>query len=109
LLIVLVVTAAFMGVGTLIVSLAKNRVQAQALSSAILVVFGVLGGAFFATADAAAPLGVASYISPTYWGSNAFLQLTNGTFPLLNIVVLLAIAIVTFAIGLRLFNQRVEV
>lgn len=109
LLIVLVVTAAFMGVGTLIVSLAKNRVQAQALSSAILVVFGVLGGAFFATADAAAPLGAASYISPTYWGSNAFLQLTNGTFPLLNIVVLLAIAIVTFAIGLRLFKQRVEV
>ncbi|MCS6870132.1 MAG: ABC transporter permease [Anaerolineae bacterium] len=109
LLVVLVVAAAFMGVGTLIVSLAKNRVQAQALSSAILVVFGVLGGAFFATGDASAPLGPVSYISPTFWGSNAFVQLTGGTFPALHIVVLLGIGIVTFGIGLRLFSQRVEV
>lgn len=109
LLVVLAVTAAFMGVGTLIVSLVKNRVQAQAISSAILVLFGVLGGAFFSTGTVEAPLGVASYFSPTFWGSNAFVRLANGTFPLLHVVVLLGIALVTFGIGLRLFIQRVEV
>ncbi|MFN7209825.1 MAG: ABC transporter permease, partial [Aggregatilineales bacterium] len=90
-------------------SLVKNRVQAQALSSAILVLFGVLGGAFFNTGTVEAPLGVASYFSPTFWGANAFVRLANGTFPVLHVVVLLGIALVTFGIGLRLFIQRVEV
>jgi ABC-2 type transport system permease protein len=108
-LIVLVVSAAFMGIGTLIVSLAKDRVQAQALSSAILVVLGTIGGAFFSNESAAAPLGPISYISPTYWGSNAFTQLSGGTFPALHLVVLIGFALVTFGIGLQRFTQRVEV
>ncbi|PJF42360.1 MAG: hypothetical protein CUN50_04415 [Candidatus Thermofonsia Clade 1 bacterium] len=109
LLIVLVVSAAFIGLSTLIVGLAKDRVQAQALSSAILVVMGVLGGAFFANTDASAPLGAASYFSPTYWGSNAFTQLSVGIFPTLHLTVLAGFAVVTFSIGLRRFSQRVEV
>lgn len=106
---VLVVVAASIGLGTIIVGLAKDRVQAQVLINAIMIVLGLLGGAFFANASGGAPLGPVSYISMNYWAQNAFTQLTQGVFPALNIVVLGGMFIGFFGVGLVLFNRRVGV
>ncbi|MCE7946519.1 MAG: ABC transporter permease [Chloroflexi bacterium CFX4] len=108
-LLVLVVTAAFIGLGTIIAGLSKDRVQAQVLSNAILIVLGILGGAFFGSGDGSPPLGAVSYLSPNYWGANAFTQLAGGTFPATHFVVLLSMFVVLFSVGLLLFSRRVEI
>ncbi len=73
--------------------------------SVINLAMAVLGGAFgFALPEAI------SRFSMIYWGTNAFTKLSQNQSDIgLNLLILLAQAVVLFAIGYWLFNRRLDI
>lgn len=92
------------GLGVLLTGLARTPEQVGLVGAILNIIMGVLGGAFgFAVG---APL---SYLSMIYWGTDAFQKLASGSGDIaLNVVVLLAQGVVMFALGLFLFNRRIQ-
>lgn len=108
--VVLLVTASSIGVGTLIVGLAKDRQQATYVISSVSILFGIIGGTFFGSTNGAPPMGPISYLSLNYWAHTTFFNLASAnTVALTNVVALVAIAVVFFGVGITLFNRRVDI
>src|SRR5258708_1194001 len=111
-LLTLIVVAASIGFGTMIAAMAKTRQQAQIYTSAIMIVMGLVGGAFTPGATSGGATALASRFTVNYWGTNAYFTLAQTgdlTSILPNIVVLLGIFVVCFSIGVYLFNRRLDV
>ncbi|MBE2195336.1 MAG: ABC transporter permease [Anaerolinea sp.] len=100
---------AAIGVGAIIGGLAKNRQQAVVLANAILILMGIAGGSFFATMDNRPMFGPLSYGTVNYWANNLFFGIAQDQTPMLSIGVLLAYGLITFVIGMILFNRKLEV
>lgn len=105
---VLMVVAASIGLGTIIVGLAKDRQQAAVFANAILILMGIAGGTFFG-ATSGPPLGAVSYLTLNWWATEGFLKLAQGTFAVTNVIALGLIFVMCFGAGVVLFNRRVEV
>jgi ABC-2 type transport system permease protein len=102
------VALAATGWGLLLTALVKTPQQVAGLGSAVMLVFGVLGGSFgnFQLPEALQAFG---RITPNAWGIQGFAALGNGgalTDVLPNVLALLAIATITFAIAIVLFQRN---
>jgi ABC-2 type transport system permease protein len=102
------VALAATGWGMLLTAFVKTPQQIAGLGSAVMLVFGVLGGSFgdFQLPGALQALG---RITPNAWGIQGFAALGNGgafADVLPNVLALLAIAAVTFAIAVVLFRRN---
>lgn len=102
------VALAATGWGLLLTSLVKTPQQAGSVGTAAMLLFGVVGGSFgnFALPDALQTLGK---ITPNAWGIQGFAALASGGNVAdvgLNVVALLVIAAVTFAVAVFMFSRN---
>ena len=103
------VVAAGSGFALVIASFAKNPDQGGSISTLVLTVTGLLGGAFIPVSDVPV-LGQLSMLTLNRWGLDGFTTLSfdGGTVVdiLPNVAILLAMAAVFFTIALFRFGQR---
>jgi ABC-2 type transport system permease protein len=105
----LIVVAGSIGFGTLIAAVARTRQQANVYVSAVMTLMGLAGGAFFAVNG---DPGLIAKLTVNFWATSAYQTLarTNDLMDVLpNIAVLLTIFVVCFAVGMFLFNRRLDV
>ncbi len=108
-LLTLVLVAAATGWGMLIAALARTPGQANAVGSAIALIFGAAAGNFIPRQTLPQALQTASYVSPNAWGLEAFSTLSAGgtladiTVPL---IALLVMAVVLFSVAVVGFRRQ---
>jgi ABC-2 type transport system permease protein len=66
------------GWGILLAALAKTPSQVSNVGTALMLLFGILGGSFFGGASFPGLLGTISRITPNAWAQEGFLQLARG-------------------------------
>ena len=110
-LIVLILAVVFgaSGWGMLITALARTPAQVGSVGSAIMLVFGILGGSFINLEQMPSFVRTISKITPNAWGLDGFTTLAlGGTLPNLvePITALLSMGAVLFGIAVVLFNRN---
>ncbi len=110
--VILLVLASVLGAtgwGVLLTSLLKTPGQASAIGSAVMLIFGVLGGSFTNTNMLPNWVQWVKTITPNFWGMEGFTTLAMGG-NLSNILTpitwLLGMAAVLFTVGVIIFSQR---
>jgi ABC-2 type transport system permease protein len=108
---VLILAAVFgaSGWGMLITALARTPAQVGSTGSAIMLIFGILGGSFINLEQMPAFLRTISKITPNAWGLDGFTTLAlGGTLKNLTepITALLVMGAVLFAIAVVIFNRN---
>ncbi len=93
------------GISTLVTGLARTEAQADGASSVLAFGFALIGGGFLSPGDLPDVLARIALITPNRWALDAFAELGAGASGLsavsTQVAVLLAIGVVTGAIGLR--------
>jgi len=107
----LVLAAVFgaVGWGLFVTSIAKTPGQVAAIGSAIMLTFGILGGAFINTDAMPAWFRIVTKITPNAWGTEGFttLALGGGLQDILTpILALVVMGLILFGIAVLLFNRR---
>lgn len=110
-LVVLILAAVFgaTGWGMLITALARTPAQIGSIGSAIMLIFGILGGSFINVEQMPPLVQTFSKITPNAWGLDGFTTLAlGGTLPNLMepITALLIMGTVLFGIAVVLFNRQ---
>jgi linearmycin/streptolysin S transport system permease protein len=110
-LVVLILAAVFgaTGWGMLITALARSPAQIANTGSALMLIFGILGGSFISLDQMPAYVRTLSKITPNAWGLDGFTTLAlGGRLPNLvqPIVALLIMGGVLFGIAVVLFNRK---
>ncbi len=109
LLLVIVAVFAAVGWGLLITAFAKTPGQVGTAGSALMLLFGILGGSFFSLSNFPTWFQMVSKITPNAWGLDGFTRLASGG-TLADIVTplcaLLIMGVVLFAISIVVFNRR---
>jgi ABC-2 type transport system permease protein len=109
LLLVLAAVFAAVGWGLLITAFAKTPGQVGTAGSALMLLFGILGGSFFSLANFPTWFQMVSKITPNAWGLDGFTRLASGG-TLGDIVTplcaLLIMGAVLFAISIFVINRR---
>ena len=108
---VLVLLAVFgaVGWGLLLTAIAKTPGQVSAIGSALMLVFGILGGGFIDTNSMPNWFRLTTKISPNAWGLDGFttLALGGGLHDILTpLTALFVMGLLLFAIAVLLFNRR---
>jgi ABC-2 type transport system permease protein len=109
LIMVLVSVLGATGWGVLLTAMLKTPGQVSAIGSAVMLIFGILGGSFTNMQLLPGPIQFLSRITPNYWGLQGFTTLASGgnfngiVTPL---VWLTGMFLVLFAIGVILFSRR---
>jgi ABC-2 type transport system permease protein len=107
-LLVAVVSAAT-GYGVLLASLARNPWQVTSLGTALMLLFGILGGAFIPVSNFSPLLRTLSKITPNMWAQESFTLLANGG-RLADLssalLALLALTLVLFTLAFALARRR---
>jgi len=110
--VILMVLASVLGAtgwGILLTALLKTPGQASAIGSAVMLIFGILGGSFTNIQLLPEPVQFISRITPNYWGLQGFTTLAAGGSlkaigtPLLWLSVMF---LILFASGVVLFSRR---
>lgn len=109
LLLVIAATLGATGWGILLAALFKTSGQISAIGSALMLIFGILGGSFTNFAVMPDWVQIISRISPNRWGLDGFTTLAMGG-TLTNIIIpitgLLVMAAVLFLVSVILFSRR---
>jgi ABC-2 type transport system permease protein len=108
---VLILAAVFgaSGWGMLITALARTPAQVGSTGSAVMLIFGILGGSFINLEQLPPAVQTLSKITPNAWGLDGFTTLAlGGTLKNLSepITALLVMGIVLFTISVLLFNRN---
>jgi len=106
---VLAAVVGAVGWGMLITALAKTPGQVNAVGSAIMLTFGILGGTFISIDDMPRWFALFSKITPNAWGLNGFTTLAMGgrlADILGPIVALLVMGAALFTIAVLIFSRR---
>jgi ABC-2 type transport system permease protein len=101
--------AAATGWGLLLAAAAKTTGQISSIGSAMMLIFGILGGSFFSMQNLPTWVQIFSHISPNAWGMDGFttLALGNGiSYILTPILALLGMAAVLFTVSVLIINRR---
>ena len=101
--------AAATGWGLLLAAIARTTGQISSIGSALMLIFGILGGSFFSMENLPGWVQVFAHISPNSWGMDGFttLALGNGiAYILTPILALLGMAAVLFSISVLIINRR---
>ena len=96
------------GWGMLITALARTPAQVGSIGSAIMLIFGILGGSFIDLEQMPSFVRTVSKITPNAWGLDGFTTLAlGGTLPNLRepITALLIMGALLFGIAVLLFNR----
>jgi ABC-2 type transport system permease protein len=106
---VLAAVAATVGWGLIITALAKTPSQVANTGSALMLIFGILGGSFIKLANMPVWLQIASKLAPSTWGLNGFSILEAGgqlsdIFKPLAALLLMGLAL--FALSVIIFNRH---
>ncbi len=108
-LLVLASAAGAAGWGALLAALAQSPAQIGGLGSALMLIFGILGGSFGNVLTLPAWLMPAAWITPNYWGIQGFAALGTGA-GLAEIAphlgALLAMAVALFGFAIVTFRRR---
>jgi ABC-2 type transport system permease protein len=108
-LLILCAVAGATGWGILLASIAKTPGQVASLGTALMLLFGILGGSFTGTAGLPGVMGIISKITPNTWAQEGFIELA-GQGTLIDILPsmggLLVMAVVLFAIAVLFFRRR---
>ena len=97
------------GWGMLITALARTPAQVASVGSAVMLIFGILGGSFINLEQMPSFLRTISKITPNAWGLDGFTTLAlGGTVSNLKepITALLIMGVVLFGIAVVLFNRQ---
>jgi ABC-2 type transport system permease protein len=108
-LLILAVAFGATGWSMLITALARSPGQVASVGSALMLIFGILGGSFISLDQLPAYVRTLSKITPNAWGLDGFTTLAlGGTLPNLMqpITALLIMGAVLFGIAVMLFNRR---
>jgi ABC-2 type transport system permease protein len=105
----LVVVLAFTGLGLLIAVIAKDQAQANTLSTAVTLVFSLIGGNLLPARQFPTWLQQIAQITPNYWGMEGFVKLGLAQ-PLRSLTteigVLAAMSLALFTLGVLLYRRR---
>ena len=109
--IVLVLVAVFgaTGWGMLLTAVARTPGQVNSLGSAMMLMFGILGGSFISLDNLPAAVQWVSRITPNAWGLDGFttLALGGGLADLLTpVLALLVMGVLLFSVAVWLFNRQ---
>lgn len=103
-LLTLAVGLAVSGLGVFIIGLAQTPEQANIFGTLTAIGMAMLGGGFGFQIESLEQLSI------IYWGTDAYLKLSGGSTDIgMNLLVLLIVGGILFAIGSWLFNRRIEV
>lgn len=103
-LVLLTSSLAVTGLGSITAAAARTPDQAGTIGAIVSLGSAMLGGAF--GFNLGAPF---SYLSVVYWGADAFSKLATGQNNIgLHALVLTGVGVLTFGIGLYIFNRRLE-
>jgi ABC-2 type transport system permease protein len=110
-LVVLILAAVFgaTGWGMFITALARSPGQVASIGTALMLIFGILGGSFIDLDQMPAILQAASRLTPNAWGLDGFTTLAlGGTLPNLTepITALLVMGAVLLGIAILVFNRN---
>jgi linearmycin/streptolysin S transport system permease protein len=110
-LIVLILAAVFgaTGWGMLITAMARTQAQVGSVGSALMLIFGILGGSFVNLEQMPAFVRTISKVTPNAWGLDGFTTLAlGGTLANLRVPItaLLVMGAVLFGIAVVLFNRN---
>ena len=110
-LMVLILAAVFgaTGWGMLITALARTPAQIGSIGSAVMLIFGILGGSFISLEQMPSAVRTVSKITPNAWGLDGFTTLAlGGTLPNLvePIAALLFMGTVLFGVAVVLFSRN---
>ena len=109
LVLVLAAALAATGWGMLLAALCKTPGQVSTIGSAVMLIFGILGGSFTNIAAMPAWVNLLSRLSPNRWGLDGFETLAmGGTLANLStpLIGLLVMAAVLFMLSVILYNRR---
>ena len=109
--IILILAAVFgaTGWGMLVTALARTPAQIGSIGSALMLIFGILGGSFIQLENMPPLIQTLSKITPNAWGLDGFTTLAlGGTLPNLRepITALLIMGTVLFGVAVLLFNRQ---
>ncbi|MDZ4767599.1 MAG: ABC transporter permease [Chloroflexota bacterium] len=108
-LVILLASLAAGGVGALVAAIVRTPEQGNIVGSVIALLFGLFSGAFFSL-DAIPGADILSRLTVNYWGVEAFTRLAQGQTDIgLNLLVLVILGGVFFAVGLFVFDRRLNV
>lgn len=110
-LVALILAAVFgaTGWGLLITALARTPAQVGSIGSAIMLIFGILGGSFISLEQMPSLVQAVSKITPNAWGLDGFTTLAlGGTLPNLvePIMALLIMGVLLFVVAVLLINRN---
>lgn len=98
------------GLGSIVAAAAKSAEQAGIVGSVVSLAMGALGGVFFIIPRDGSFIDLLSRFSVVRWGNEGFTLLASGTGDVTpHILVLAAFGVVTFIIGLMIFNRRLDI
>lgn len=108
---VLVLAAVFgaSGWGMFITAIARTPGQVASVGSAIMLIFGILGGSFISLENMPSAVQMVSKITPNAWALDGFTTLAlGGTLPHLStpIIALLTMGLILFGIAVALFGKK---
>lgn len=109
LILLVVVVAAATGWGILLAAVARTPAQVSQVGSALMLIFGILGGSFIPVSNFPSWLGLFSAVTPNRWGLEAFTELALGhglvaIWP--SLVALALMAAVLFSGAVVAFHER---
>lgn len=106
---ILLATFAATGWGMMITAFARTPGQVSTIGSAVMLLFGILGGSFVSLEQMAAPVRLLSRITPNAWGLDGFTILAlGGTLTDLGrpLTGLLVMGMLLFSIAVLLFSRN---
>ncbi len=106
---IVAVTAAATGWGLVLAAVARTPAQVGSLGTALMLVFGMLSGAFIPLSTFPGWLQTVAHISPNAWGLEAFTTLAQGgalSAIAPGLAVLLAMAAALFAAAVMMFRRN---
>ena len=109
LLLILAAVAGAVGWGMIITALARTPGQIGAIGSAVMLIFGILGGSFISLSNMPAWFQVVSRITPNAWGLDGFTTLAlGGRLPDIfgTMAALLAMGALLFTAAVVIINRR---
>jgi ABC-2 type transport system permease protein len=109
LVLIVAAVAAATGWGLLLAAVAKTTGQISSIGSAMMLIFGLLGGSFFSMSNLPTWVQVFAHISPNAWGMDGFTSLALGdglAFIITPVLALLAMAAILFTIAVIVINRR---
>lgn len=93
----------------MIASIVRTPEQGNTVGTIVAMLIGLFGGAFFSV-ETVPVMNIFSRFTINYWGVNAFTKLSQGQTDIgLNLLILLILGVVFFAIGMFSFNRQLDV